>query len=391
MLGVGTAVLLGVSFIGSARVAKAADGDFDPSFGLTYLQPQPVTTSFGISASESAYGVVTQPDGRVIVAGRGGSPAGFALARYNSDGSLDTTFDVDGRVLTSFVSGYDASAEAVRLQADGKIVVGGYTATSSVNLNFALARYNPDGSLDSSFGSGGKIITSFADASAVAPSLMYDVALAPNGDIVAVGRVFLNSSGYHFAMARYSSNGTLLAGPNALPVTGGWATSVAVQTDGKIVMVGRTDSPSTPTNPHGSRNFVILRCDSNGNIDNTFNGGVMSLTFSNNTTNNYNEGQAVVIQSDGKILAAGHSGVHVSTQRFALARFNTDGTNDISFGTGGRVVTQLTPNSTRDAAHALAVRSDGKIIAAGQCSENGSHNWAIARYLSQWHPGSHIW
>src|SRR5205823_1660150 len=125
-----------------------ADGSLDSSFGNNGL----VITDFGFDSQ--AFALAVQTDGKIVVAGytfTGGSQYDFALARYNTDGSLDTTFGTNGEVVTDFGTGGD-EALAVVIDADGKIVVAGYTFTGDSQYDFALARYNADGSLDTSFG-----------------------------------------------------------------------------------------------------------------------------------------------------------------------------------------------------------------------------------------------
>ena len=176
----------------------------------------------------------------------------FALARYNSDGTLDATFGVDGKVMTDFTSGVD-SANGVAIQADGKIVVVGPAGSYDRNqgrTKFALARYNSDGTLDATFGGDGKVMTDFTSGGTDATG----VAIQADGKIVAVGvaaapaDVAADSTRHsRFALARYNSDGTLDAsfGVNGKVMTdfcarGDAANGVAIQADGKIVAVGVT-------------------------------------------------------------------------------------------------------------------------------------------------------
>ena len=152
-----------------------------------------MTTDFGGSV-DRAFAMALQPDGKLVVAGD--SDANFALARYNSDGSLDAGFGTGGKVITSF--GGTDQASAVILQPDGKIVVAGQTDTG-VSIDFALARYMPDGSLDGAFGSGGRVTTNFIGNS---DDLGSAVALQSDGKIVVGG-----TSDDNFALARYTPEG----------------------------------------------------------------------------------------------------------------------------------------------------------------------------------------
>ncbi len=166
-------------------------GTVDITFGTAGL----VTTDFGGSV-DRAFAMALQPDGKLVVAGD--SDANFALARYNSDGSLDSSFGAGGKVVTSF--GGTDQASAVILQPDGKIVVAGQTDTG-VSIDFALARYMPDGSLDGAFGSGGRVTTNFTGTS---DDLGSAVALQFDGKIVVGG-----TSDDNFALARYTPGGVL--------------------------------------------------------------------------------------------------------------------------------------------------------------------------------------
>src|SRR6266536_6144139 len=171
--------------------AVAAAGALDPTFGIG----GEVTTDFG--GSDSAQAVAIQSDGKILAAGLSGA-GDFALARYNADGSLDPSFGSGGKVTTDF-GGFDL-ALGVALQSDGKIVAAGQGGSS---FDFALARYNADGSLDTSFGSGGKVTTDFGVFDAATA-----VAIQRDGKIVATGSTF--SSGFQqFALARYNADGSL--------------------------------------------------------------------------------------------------------------------------------------------------------------------------------------
>ena len=184
----------------SAIAAQAAPtpGSLDINFGVGGK----VTTGI-ISSSSQDYGqaVAIQPDGKIVVAGNSdfGPSADFALARFNTDGSLDTSFNSTGKLLTDFGNGSSDFALGVGIQSGGKIVAGGYSFNNG--YNFALARYNADGSLDTSFGEGGKFTHDLAgvdDAGA-------DLAIQPNGRIVMAGYCY-DGSFTDFAVVRYQTD-----------------------------------------------------------------------------------------------------------------------------------------------------------------------------------------
>ena len=217
-------------------------GSLDPSFSGDGMQ----TTDFG--GSDLATGVALQGDGRIVVVGRGGPlPRGFALARYNPNGSLDTSFSGDGKQRTGF-GGSDDGARAVALQANGKIVTVGRGGPGG---DFALARYNPNGTLDTSFSGDGKQRTGFGTQAT-------GVALQADGRIVAVG------GGGDFELARYNPGGRLdprFSGDGRQTTDFGaadFATGMALQGDGKIVAAGRS-GPS----PEGG-DFALARYNPNG-------------------------------------------------------------------------------------------------------------------------------
>jgi uncharacterized delta-60 repeat protein len=210
-----------------ASPAAAAGGELDTSFDDDGM----VTTDFG--GLDEALGVAIQADGKIVAAGRGTAVGDFALARYNRDGSLDTSFDGDGKVTTDFGSPFDV-ALGVAIQPDGRIVAAGTAAGD----DFALARYNRDGTLDTSFDGDGKVTTDFGamDAALGAP------AIQPDGKIVAAG---YTTAGGDFALARYNRDGSLdtsFDGDGKVTTDFGSpfdvAAGVAMQPNGRIVAAG---------------------------------------------------------------------------------------------------------------------------------------------------------
>jgi uncharacterized delta-60 repeat protein len=169
-------------------MVAAHPGDLDPSFGTGGT----VTTAFGTSGT-SAYAIALQGDGKIVAAGGTGLQDAFALARYNPDGSLDKTFGTGGLVMTGINE--LAGVNAVAVQEDGKIVVAG--SSGGVQGFFTLARYNPDGRLDKTFGAGGPVFGTSGSANALA--------LQGDGKIVAAG----STENTTFALVRYNPDGIL--------------------------------------------------------------------------------------------------------------------------------------------------------------------------------------
>ena len=295
-----------------------------------------------------------QRDGKIVAVGSAYGHAGdFAVVRYNIDGSLDSSFGQGGKVLTDF-GAFDFGT-TVTLAPDGKIVVGGAARAAGSNYNFALARYNPNGSLDAGFGAGGRVLTDFG-----AYEYAADLALGADGKIVAVGSRYASSglTDPHVALARYNADGTLdsrLDGDGRLLPGPGDAQSVLLQRGGKIVVA----SLMAP-------DYALVRFASNGTPDTTFgSGGKASFDSAIGAAD-------LAEDARGRILAAGTTGGQ--SVDFALARYGPSGAGDADFGAGGYVRTRF---GGRAHAVALAVGRDGKIVALGY----SDGNFAAARFL----------
>jgi uncharacterized delta-60 repeat protein len=360
------------------------DGSLDASFDGDGR----VTTNFDLPENE-AFAVAIQTDGKIIAAGYANGAGGldFALARYNPDGSLDTTFDVDGRVITDFAGG-DDRALAVAIQADGKIVAAG-VAFSSACLpcdgpptdNFGLARYNPDGSLDLTFGFGGRQVTDFAGWEDEARG----VAIQSDGRIVAAGSAVIRS--VDFALARYMADGSLdtsFDGDGKVTTdyyqeSEDLAHAVVLQNDGRIVAGGSWLWDTVDVPCCILRDFFLARYNAVGSLDPTFDGDGKATA---DPTGNEDHAFGLAIQKDGKVVAAGCGrGCFLPSDAsdFALARFNMDGTLDTVFGGGdGMLTTDFA--SGEDRARGVAIQTDGKIVAAGGAVISGTHDFALARY-----------
>jgi uncharacterized delta-60 repeat protein len=344
------------------------NGSLDTTFGGDGR----VTTNF-TTGTDSAFGVAVQANGNIVaVGGARGSGGRFALARYNPNGTPDVTFGGDGRVTTNFTTGDDVAA-GVAVQANGKIVAAG-TAFADCGCNrFALARYNADGTLDTTFSANGRVTTSFAfggHANAVA--------IAANGKIVAAG---WSSELARFAVARYTPDGSLdtgFSGNGKVATSMGrgetGATGVAIQANGKIVAVGFTDVPHEFGDTFGPGKIAVARFRWDGTLDPAFGGdGRVKTRFGRKNAS----GEGVAIQSNGKIVAVGRA---AGGGRFALARYRPSGTRDTAFGGDGRVTTNFTGGGDR--AFGVAIRA-GRIVAAGRAGGSGSGGrFAVARYVS---------
>jgi uncharacterized delta-60 repeat protein len=338
----------------------AAPGDLDLSFGGNGK----VATNF-TSGDDMAFGVAIQSDGRIVAVGSADFQNEFALARYTPDGSLDASFDGDGKLTTTFTGDHD-SAHDLAIQADGKIVAAGTAGFDS----YALARYESDGSLDPSFGEDGKVLTNLTGGFDVA----YAVAIQANGKIVVAGRSA--GAGGRFALARYESDGSLdpsFSGDGKVLTNftsrDDYARDVAIQADGKIVVAGSAGGV-------GGR-FALARYESDGSLDPSFSGDGKVLT---NFTRGMDLALGIAIQSNRRIVAAGHAGGTRASPRnhkFAIARYRANGALDRSFSSDGKRVVNFT--SGDDWAQDVAIQPDGKIVAAGRAAGAGGR-FALARF-----------
>jgi uncharacterized delta-60 repeat protein len=332
------------------------DGGLDPAFG----SGGKVITDFG--ADDNAHAAAILPDGRIVAVGSTwDGDLNIAMSCYNPDGSLDDTFGTAGRVIT-LILGY-CMAQALAIQPDGKLIVAGRAGVES-NAVFALARYNPDGSLDPTFGSAGIVTTDLRKSI----DEIYDVAILPDGHIVAAGisQRKPSSDTSDFALVRYNSDGSL----DTTFGTGGRVikdffgrddslTSLAVQSDGRLVVAGYAAQDS------GDPFFTFVRYSEDGSLDSTFGEGGLAITH----IRGYFGVCALGIQPDGRILGAGpvHRGGAFSDD-LGLIRLNFDGSLDVSFGSDGLALTDFF--GLDDGANALVVTPDGRIVVAGYAKPN---------------------
>jgi uncharacterized delta-60 repeat protein len=355
-----------------AATALAAPGDLDATFGGDGI----VTTNF-TRRVDSALAMAIQTDGKLVVAGGSGYLDGrngrFAIARYSVDGSLDATFGADGKVTTNF-SRYGDDAAGVAIQNDGKIVVAGDARLGSGNSAFGVARYNTDGSLDTTFGGGdGKVLTQFTPKNDGVSNL----AIQLDGKILVSGGTGFDARVSKLALARYTTDGSLDAtfggdGKVTLDLSEGadFANAVVAQPDGKIVAGGRTVAGE------GQVRFVLVRFNADGTLDDTFGtGGVVTTAM----TKRYSNVEGLVLQPDMKIVAAGFAVRAHDRAVFALARYDSDGSLDDTFGGGdGKTLTDFTPGE--DYGLGLVLQADGQIVVAGVAGADSDGAFALARY-----------
>jgi uncharacterized delta-60 repeat protein len=371
----GKLVAAGESANGFALARYTTRGRLDSSFG----RGGKVVNHFPGRSGALAHAVAIQVDGKLVAAGQGGYPSDFALVRYTRRGNLDPTFGRNGKVVTRFGPRSLEGARAVRIQANGRIVLAG-CGGDLINGHgpFTLARYTTAGRPDPSFGRGGKVQTSFGVR---ALACAFSEAIEADGKLVVAGRT---SAGPlrdgTFALARYTTRGRLDAsfGRGGKVLTdlscGSFdEVAVAIQADGKIVAAGASDRGGS------SRDFALARYTANGRLDPSFgNGGKVLTDFGSSSDDTP---FALAIQANGKLVVAGRSNAR-GNMDFALARYNQDGSLDPSFGLEGKVLTDF-GSSSGDQAFALAIQADGRPVAAGWRYVRGRTNFALARYTTR--------
>jgi len=318
-----------------------SNGTLDTAFGSGGKR---VISFGGDSLGESVFGAALQPDGKIVLAG--GSDLRAAVARLNPNGSLDTTFSGDGKKTFNWAPGDFSRTQAVLVLPNGKLVVAGFSGPEGGDIQ--AARLKANGALDTAFGTGGKARVDFGDT-----EFGFAAARQADGRIVVAGR----SLGSGAVVARLRANGTLdpdFDGDGRLMLPGGGeARAVLVQPDSKIVVTG---------NPGLSEVTTVTRLNPNGSPDTTFNGdGTATIDFG---------ASGAVLQPDGKIVIAGTAQAGV-----AVARLNANGSPDATFGAAGKAAVDF---GAATSGNAVALQPNGRIVVAGQRSGG---DFAVARLL----------
>ena len=343
-----------------------SDGSLDGTFGTGGI----AVTDVG-GQEEKAHAIAIQADGRIVVAGETSlvldqSPADMAIVRYNADGTLDESFAEAGKRIVDF-NGLGDVAYSVGVTAAGKIVAAGSAGTVLARTDFAMVQLDANGSLDASFGAGGKVTTDF-DANYDAAAAM---AISADGSILLAGSsgrawrfyrgITLKSrfSG-SMALARYLADGSLdstFDGGGKATITwpfGAAATAVALTDSGKIVVGGQHWRET------GGSELAVVRLNANGSLDSEFGSGGCTWT----AVEDNGRVNALTLQADGRVIAAGVTAPStLDSEHAVLIRQNADGTLDQSFGAGGIVRWQA--NTSIGGITAVARQMDGKIVATG--------------------------
>jgi uncharacterized delta-60 repeat protein len=351
------------------------DGTLDPSFGSAGV----LTTDFN-GRNDTTRSMELDSQGRIVVAGasrRGASVA--AMARYRPDGDLDPTFSGDGKALVNLGS-YDVDINGLAIDSSNRIVIAGrrYLYHDMFDYyDFLLARFAPNGTLDSSFGGDGKITTDFVYTLDEAFALAID----SQNRIVAAGQADNYGESSDFALARYAPSGDLdpsFGGDGLVetsfsndPYDAYWdyATTALIDGQGHILAAGG--------NGESGDEFALARYDAGGQLDSGFGSdGLVQTKFSHSGRAN-----SLAIDPEGRIVAVGQD-LGASNGQFALARYLVSGDLDPSFGSGGKVTT-LFGKGTDARANAAAIDGRGRIVAVGSVFDGSGTDVALARYTGK--------
>lgn len=360
-----------------------ADGKLDSAFGTNGR----VTAQVG-SGECQAEASALQSDGKIVSAGSATSSGylrGFALVRYHSNGKVDSSFGVNGRVITQVGSSYDY-ATSIAIQPDGKIIIVGGSYDSYYTGAFAILRYNADGSLDSSFGQNGKIITHPGPLISYIGNIYFGrhadeyasaVLIQPDGKIVVAGKSYSYTGCYDYyggiycnpalAIVRFNNNGIVdssfgIHGKIVDSVKLLYPSSAVLQNDGKIVITGSGNSGG----------LITARFKTDGSPDSSFGNNGISIT---QVTGGNSWGTSVTIQPDEKIVVAGATGYD-----FTVARYLTNGNLDNTFNGNGVVAFHIGQAGSFDEASGVGIQ-DNKIIVGGRSRETNVINIAMVRLL----------
>ena len=350
----------------------------------------------GPSTDKAAGVAIThQADGKIVVAGTASGPTAqstFAVARQNADGSPDTTFGKGGTVFTNFAPGTIVAANDVAIQPDGKILVAGLIE-GFINNNFAedfaVARYDTNGSLDATFGTGGEVVADFGPNSSSEAS---SIVVTPAGKILVAGTT--SADGGDFAMAQLNADGSLDTtfgtggkvvssfGPNVFAADVGAKVGAAVLPSGQIVLAGLVINE----NNGFALDFGLASYNADGSLKTSFGtGGEVLTEFADSQVSSV--AGIAVEPGSGTVVVAGS--LHATTgfqSSFALARYHvSDGSLDASFGTGGEVITPTAPGTSSTATGIAIQPADGAIIVSGtldgsDSNFNATKDLTLARY-----------
>jgi uncharacterized delta-60 repeat protein len=343
---------------GAVRVDAA--GTLDQGFGAGGL----ASTDLGGQDDQPADAALL-PDGGFVAAGLA-DPAGlvntdFGVARYTANGQPASGFGGGSGFVTTDIAGHGDAATAVAVQPDGKIVVAGYAQVNAIDSDVTLARYNPDGTLDTSFSGDGIVTTSLGTQSDEARA----VAIQPDGKIVVAG-----DTDQAFALARYLPDGTLdpsFDGDGKVAGFTGEANGVAVTPGGSILIAGARGGP------HGDLDVFVASYSPDGALDTGF--GQLGVAQTD-LSGGFDSGDDLVVDSQGRIVVVGSATSNTVTD-MALVRYLPDGTLDTTFDGDGFLTSDF--HGLGDFGHDVAIDSQGRIVAAGSTANGSDDEFALMR------------
>lgn len=358
-------------------IATGAPGDLDASFSGDGM----VIVDFPDASIDVAEDVVVLPDGRIVAAGRSSALGGmdFGLAAFLPDGTLDTGFSDDGLWYEDLggANGVDDRAFAIAVQSDGKIIVAGTSEVPADDWNFVVLRFLPNGELDTTFGDQGQwLFGSSADDRATAVAVMAD-------DRIVVAGTSDAGANNDLLVARLLPDGQLdpsFAGGDGHIyqnlMIDDRATALALEPDGDIVVAGQSSSTSV--------DFAVARFTAAGALDPSFGGTGTGFVLVDFTVVDKSDDFALGMarQPDGRLVVVGSAKVRGTGhfEDFALARLTADGVLDASFSGDGLVLTDFEARERADVAFDVAIQADGTIVAAGETNAQGNHDFALAQY-----------
>ena len=349
----GSSTLCQVVKVCFPNTSASPAGSLDVSFGnggiatdISFVPHDPITS------------LAIQADGKIIASG---GPAQPSIARYNTNGTPDSSFAGDGSIDNIYIS-YGSSSGTV-LQQDGKIILAGIYDQDLTQL----IRFMPDGSLDSTFGINASVIIDLSEQNH--QNNFISMAIQPDGKLMVYGYAYSVSH----IVARFNLDGSLdssfagdgIAGFASMNEASAKDGDMAIQQDGRILLCG--------SSMDDNENFSVIRLNPNGTVDSTFgNAGVVKTDMTSGTYD-YDIARSVLVQTDGKILAVGTGKSFSSKENYAIARLHPDGNLDSSFGIDGKLVFQIEeePSHASDA----ALEADGKILIAGWFGDD--YEWRI--------------